>query len=642
MGLFSRYERRILEVFTASLLQPSDLLKETPSDVALIDRVERHLGFLSPNVIKLFRLTLILFDGAALLLRGRRFVSLDPKGREEYMSRWKESRFYLRRVLYRLIESICYLNYYAVPEISKKIGFVPPPIAPRSKPVAYLDEKDLKGNDLWLRADVCVVGSGAGGAVVAKELAEKGRSVVILEEGSYFHIQDFGREPMDVVQRLYRNAGTEATLGLPLIILPTGKAVGGTTIINSGTCFRLPDPIIARWREEFGLKDLTSEGLKPYFDKVEDHLHVEPVADEVLGKNARIFARGLEKMGLKGAPLRRNVIKCSGAGMCCFGCPTDAKQSVDLSYLPRAIEKGAKLLTHCCVETVVPKGDHGGSVIARAVSSETGKQVGTVHVDARVVVLAAGTLNTPRLLRRNHIAIHNSHIGRHLSIHPAGKIIALFDEEVRGWEGVPQGYYYDGLSSSGINFEGIFTPPSFGSFNLSLPPRKHREVMEQYRHLASFGFMVTDEARGWIRWLPNGDPVIYYSIRRKEVGKFVKALRFISKVFLSAGAREIFTGLRQLPIVTQETGLKGFDQLMEYRDVRRTDFELAAFHPLGTCRMGADPSRSVVDSYGEVHGLKNLFVADGSIFPSPLGVNPQETIMAFATRTAEYIHTQRL
>ena len=165
--------------------------------------------------------------------------------------------------------------------------------------------------------------------------------------------------------------------------------------------------------------------------------------------------------------------------------------------------------------------------------------------------------------------------------------------------------------------------------------------MEQFDHLACFGFMVTDEGRGWIRWLPNGDPIIYYSIRRNEIGKFVKALRFMSEVFLAAGAREIYTGLRPIPIVTPETGLKGFDRLMESRSVRRTDFELAAFHPLGTCRMGADPSRSVVNSYGEVHGYKNLFIADGSVFPSPLGVNPQETIMAFATRTAEHIHAKR-
>ena len=635
MVSLTRYERRILSAFAATLLPKTGLLSETPEEVRLVEKVQQHLGYLPRNVRFIFRLALVLFESGGILYGGRPFSFLKEPEKERYLQIWKKSFVYSMRLLVKLIESVCYMNYYAHPEVSKKLGFVPPPIRHSSNLPPFIDSPD---KDLFLKADVCVIGAGAGGAVVAKELAEKGRSVVILEEGGYFNINDFGKDPLETLQKIYRNGGLQLTLGFPCILLPTGRAVGGTTIINSGTCFRLPEKVFARWQREFGLTDVRSEGLAPYFDRVEEHLHVVPVEEEVLGNNSKVFRRGLERLGFKGASLRRNVKECKGSGMCCFGCPTDAKQSVHLSYIPRAIEKGAKLFAHCRAENIFPRLEHGGEVVGRFRDPITGKHGKTIRVDAKVIVLAAGTLNTPHLLRKNHIAIFNRHIGRHLTIHPASKVMALFDEEIRGWEGVPQGFSFDGMASEGILFEGAFTPPSASSINLSLPPRLHKEVMEKFRHLAAFGFLMSDEGRGWIRWLPNGDPVAYYSIRRKEVAKFVKAHRFLTEVFLAAGAKRVFPCLPGIPEVTSTADLKKFDRIRVWRN----DLELSAFHPLGTCRMGADPDESVVDSYVEMHYVKNLFIADGSIFPSPLSVNPQETIMAFANRTADYIDRERL
>lgn len=625
MNLLSRFESKILASFCGTLIKGSPSNAEN----SLARLVENHLQYLSKNLRASFRFALILIHLGSVLFYGRFFTSLKPPQSENYLEKWRKSPLYPFRLLYKMLESVVYMNYYAQPEVNLRLGFTPPPVRAPVDPSPY---EEVPDKDLFLTADVCVIGSGAGGAVVAKELAEKGHSVVILEEGSYFTSKDFGKEPLEIVQRLYRNAGMQVSMGLPCILLPTGRAVGGTTIINSGTCFRLPDRVISRWQKEFGLTDLTSEKLEPYFEKVEKNLHVAPVTEPVLGNNAKIFRRGLEKMGLQGAPLLRNAKDCQGAGMCCFGCPNDAKQSVHLSYLPKAIEAGARLFPRCRAEKIISRQEHGGEVHGYFEEKKT-----WIRVDAKVIVLAAGTFHTPYLLRKNQLADYNKHIGRHLSIHPAVKVIGLFDEEIRGWEGVPQGYCYDGLSSEGICFEGIFTPPSFGSANLDLPPRLHQEVMDQFTHLASFGFMVTDEGRGWIRWLPNGDPVIYYSLTRREVAKFVKGIRFISEAFLQAGARQVFTGLKPLPMITPEKGAQAFDQA----SFHRSDLQIAAFHPLGTCRMGADLSQSVVNSVGEVHGVKNLFIADGSIFPSPLGVNPQETIMAFATRIADYIDHER-
>lgn len=622
------YERRILAVLAETLLPKTEILTESPKEIGVLERAERHILLCTRNIRWAFRLTLWGLEFGALLRNGRRLTRLSPEKRLRRLEAWRLSRLYVKRLLFKLVESSIRMSYYSHPRICQKLGYEPPPARRRVELPKHFDVPD---QDLFVKTDVCVIGAGAGGAVIAKELAEKGRSVALIEEGGYFSINDFGVEALEIVEKIYHNAGTQMTLGIPCIILPTGRAVGGTTIINSGTCFRLPEKIFERWQREFGLSNLKPETFKPYFDRVEKHLNVVPVSEEVLGNNSKIFRRGLESLSLKGFPLLRNVQDCRGAGMCCFGCPNDAKQSVQLSYIPQAIEKGAKLFVHCRVEQIIPKLQHGGEVIGRFVGTSR-----TIRVDAKVVVLAAGTLKTPYLLRKNHIALHNPHVGRHLTIHPTGKIIGLFDEEIRGWEGVPQGFCYDGMAEEGILYEGAFTPPSFGSVSLGLPPKEHKEVMERYAHAASFGFLISDEGRGWIRWLPNGDPVISYNIRRRELQKYVKGIRFLTEVFLAAGARKIFTGLGSLPVVTPETGISGFDGLR----VRRTDLDIAAFHPLGTCRMSSDPGQGVVDSNGEVHGVRNLFISDGSIFPSSLGVNPQETIMAFANRTADFIHAR--
>ncbi|MBI3541252.1 MAG: GMC family oxidoreductase [Deltaproteobacteria bacterium] len=623
------YENRILRSFTSTLG-----LTEIPSEGDLLVRIRAHLRYFSGNLRFLFRLALTLFELGGLFYRGRPFSFLNPSQQAKYLEFWREIPFYPFRLLFQFLRTVSYMNYYSHPAINQKMGFEPPQPKPRSRPLPL---PETPQEDLFLKADVCVIGSGAGGAVVAKELALKGRSVVLLEEGGSINTHQFGKDPLEILQKLYRNTGLQVTMGLPCIVIPTGRAVGGTTVINSGTCFRLPDEVLQRWQNEFGLT-VTPDQLAPYFDRVEEHIHVEPVGEEILGNCGKLFRAGLEKMGLKGEPLLRNVKDCQGSGMCCFGCPVDAKQAVHLSYIPQAIEHGAKLYTHCRVEKINPRQGHGGEVIGFFRDPQTGRPGAKIRVDANVVVVAAGTLETPHLLRKNQIVLHNPHVGRHLTIHPASKVLALFDEEVRGWEGVPQGYAYYGMKEEGITFEGIFTPPSTGSISLELPAALHKEVMEKYRHIASFGFMVTDEGRGWIRWLPSGDPVAYYSITRHEVTKFIKGLRFLTEVFLNAGAKRVFTGLSQLPVVTPEMGVQAFDKLK----VHRSDLTVVAFHPLGTCRMGEDPSQSVVNSFGEVHGVKNLFIADGSIFPSPLGVNPQESIMAFATRTADFIDRERL
>ena len=221
---------------------------------------------------------------------------------------------------------------------------VPSPEAP--SPGGIVDGAGISGERV-VRADACVIGSGAGGAVVAKELAEAGMSVVLLEEGRHHSAAEFTARPRDMLPRLYRDAAQHATFGRPPILLPLGRAIGGTTLVNSGTCFRTPDAVLERWRTEFGLDELTPEALAPHVERVERELNVARVPAELAGANAHVARRGAEQLGWSGDFVRRNVRGCVGSGVCAYGCPADAKQHVGVTYVPRPTPRARRRTPAC-------------------------------------------------------------------------------------------------------------------------------------------------------------------------------------------------------------------------------------------------------------------------------------------------------
>jgi choline dehydrogenase-like flavoprotein len=308
--------------------------------------------------------------------------------------------------------------------------------------------------------------------------------------------------------------------------------------------------------------------------------------------------------------------------MCIFGCPTDAKRSTNVSYIPRALSAGATLITGARVEKILVEN-------GRAV----GVQAGDVTVRAKAVVVACGALITPVLLQRNGIGTRSGQLGRNLSLHPSAGVGALFDESIRGWDAIPQGYAIYEFAEEGILFEGAFMPPDLGAASLPFFGQRLVEVVERYDRFACFGFMIEDTSRGRVRPGPGGRPLITYVCNDEDVAKLKRGVELLARCYFAAGARAVF------PMVA------GFDELHSPADLERfrathvhaRDFELTAYHPLGTCRMGVDPRRSVVNPDHEVHDLPGLFVTDGAAVPSSLGVNPQVTIMALATRAAERI-----
>jgi len=274
-----------------------------------------------------------------------------------------------------------------------------------------------------LEVDVVVVGSGAGGAPVACELAKRGRSVIVLEEGGYRPSSTYPPLAFEALTELYRDAGVVASVGRPVVMIPVGKLVGGSTVINSGTCVRIPGFVHERWKQLYSMPDdLDEAALAPLYDRVEEVISVQAVTPDILGANNDVARRGAEALGWSGGFLPRNYAGCVGSNRCAFGCPADAKQAMHLTYLPQAVEAGARVISGARVEKVTFQNGVATGVVAR-VTDEQGRSKRLV-VKARKVVVAAGTFYTPLLLRASGVRHRN--LGRRLTLHPAVKISGLF------------------------------------------------------------------------------------------------------------------------------------------------------------------------------------------------------------------------
>jgi choline dehydrogenase-like flavoprotein len=461
------------------------------------------------------------------------------------------------------------------------------------------EQRVVRGEELTgrvrMRADAVVVGTGAGGAVVAYELAAAGLSVIMLEEGELLKPSDFTARPRDLTPRFYRDGGQTATLGTPPIALPLGKAVGGTTIVNSATCYRTPPALLERW----GL--WTADELEPYLRRVERIYGVAQIPRDVAGRNAHLMERGAHALGWSGEYLHRAARGCIGSGVCAVGCPSGGKQHTANTYVPRAWDEGAVLVTSASALSVIP----GEGVRAKLPR-------GRLRVDADLVVVAAGTIGTPVLLKRS--GIRHPDLGRNLSIHPATGVWAEFDEDVDMAKGVPQAYAIDEFAQDGIMLEGWTGPPDM--LALAQP-----HLAPHWRRLAQAGLMIRDDSRGRVHVVA-GRPVLRYDVNDTDRHRLNEAIRRAAELELAAGATKVHLPIAHAQPVTDADDVP---------HAKAKDLLLTAFHPLGTAAAGKVVDKDLMLEPG-------LMVADGSVVPSALGVNPQLTIMALATRAA-HVHT---
>ncbi len=595
-----------------------------------VEKVERFLSLSPPSVARGYRAMLLAIDAWTLAAERARLASLSDERVLALLERWRTGDV-ARRTMVRMLTAPLKIAHYNDPKMYSDVGCRYGSLPVRAEEPRWMERvtaaSDLD-SDETLECDVVVVGTGAGGAVVAKELAEQGHAVVLLEEGDYNTRADFNGHAAEMQRKMYRDMGATLSVGNAVIPIPLGRTVGGTTAINSGTCYRTPDRVLRDWVEELGLDELAPDKLAPYFARVEATLGVAPAEAKYLGGVARVIARGCDALGYQHAPLRRNAPECDGQGVCCFGCPTDAKRSTNVSYVPMALKAGATLLTGLRVERVMVDGGHAVGVVASA--RLPGGERRTVTVRARATVVSCGSLLTPLLLEASGIGTSSGQLGRNLSIHPALAVMALFDEKLDGGNAIPQGYSIEHFHDEGILFEGAFAPLDLAAASFTMIGPRFVELLEKYDRLACFGVMIEDVSRGRVRRGPGGRPLVTYSLVDHDVARLKRAVEILARVYFAAGARTV------IPLVHRFDELHGPADLdrLRHAKLHARDFELSAYHPLGTARMGRDPKRSVVGPDHQVHDTPGCYVVDGSVVPSSPAVNPQITIMTLATRAA--------
>ncbi len=503
----------------------------------------------------------------------------------------------------------------------------------------YFSARDERpeGGKLVLDCDVVVVGSGAGGSVVATELAEAGWRVIVLEEGANIPSELHGQmRPSESLRHAWRDGAMVVTVprgDSPAINVTMGKCVGGSSVLTGGVCFRIPGAVLRDWREDLGLESFTEREMEPFHAHVERAIHVEEVPEEMRSRGTRLFWEGATRLGLEMKPMRRNTKGCEGCGRCNFGCPHGAKLSVDLSYLPRAVEQGAQVWSHALVERIVVKDGRAVGVRGRLLNREGGKPGDALEVRAKRVVIAAGAWHTPVLLMDSGLG-NPRFVGKKLTLHPAFRVIARFDTPVRGWQGALQSAWSDSYEHHGITYTGLFIPPGVLGATMPGVGVEHTRNAGRIDHLAMFGGLLHDEGGGEIHrvpsWLGGGrEPIVTYRMSERDRARIPLLVRTMARAFFEAGAREAY-----LPIL----GLRGVtaDELdrVPLETIAASRIECASQHPLGSATMGSAAKRSVVDEEGRVWGVGGLHIADGSVVPTSLGVNPQLSIMSLATRIA--------
>jgi choline dehydrogenase-like flavoprotein len=624
--------RATLTALADSILPHGGELEPGASDVDVAGQLDTYLDRCAPGTRGIVNLLLTAFNLSSIGSRhARPFRLLGPAAREAYLLDCEKSKIRLRREALIALKALILMFFCSDDRIKPLIGYDGQPYKKVERDPGVVELKVTQPDQgFYETADVVVVGSGAGGAVAAKELAEAGLKVIVLEEGEHFDRRDFTGSPPERLRRFYRGNGLTFTNGVPTISLPIGRGVGGSTLINSGTCFRTPDFVLDAW-------GMDRAELEPLFEDVEETLSVAAVGADIMGANGEVMDRGRRELGYSGGPIRRNARGCHGSGVCAFGCPLDAKLGMHVTYLPLAVRAGARIMSGCRVDGLVMESGRAVGVRGSIVDPETGavQRDARFEVRAQRVILAAGAIYTPVLLQRQGVANSSRQVGRNLRIHPGCGVLGVFDQDLRAWKGVMQSYYVDEKLRDGILVEATYPPPGVGysAGGVGGKGRDLKDFLARYHQTAAAGLIISDSGTGRVRALPGGSLRMTYKLSGDDLRKTLEGIRLTAEIYLAAGAQEVHTLLPGLPAVRKR------EELSWITDGRWTaaDLKLSAYHPMGTCRMGKDSRSSVVDEFGRAHDVPGLVITDASILPGSTYVNPQITIMALAARSARHL-----
>ncbi|MDB5099964.1 MAG: family oxidoreductase [Cyanobacteria bacterium RYN_339] len=493
-----------------------------------------------------------------------------------------------------------------------------------------IQAKDVTG-DRREEADVVIIGSGAGGGTMANELTAAGLKVVILEEGKYQTREDFHQREDKAFSRIYGGRGLESSEDTSVNVL-YGKLVGGTTVLYWGDSYRTPPERLAKW----GFDEAT---MAPFFDHVEKLVNVQLPGDRLVNENNRLLVEGARKLGWKVEKIPgARTEACTNSGHCLQGCSYDAKQSQLVTNIPRALSRGAVLYADCRARKLIVEN-------GRAVGVEATIGSAKLTVRSKAVVLSAGGVGTPRFLLSAGQANSSGMVGKNLYLNPGPMTFSAFPEAVRMWHGVPATWAVEEFRKTVYDPQGRYVRGGYLLMANNLQPgtagcvipgfgAKHRAWMARFEHLAGTYAILDDENPGELTVDAAGKPAFNYTVRGNDVLKCRDFLANSARLMLAAGAEEVLIPDSRFTTIRKASEV---DAKIAEADLSPGSMVFGGPHPLGTCRMGEDAKTSVVDMRCESHDLKGLFVADGSIFPTSVGVDPSLSIMAFAARTATYV-----
>ncbi len=491
--------------------------------------------------------------------------------------------------------------------------------------MAHIDGRTAKG-DLELAADIVIVGSGPAGCAVAREAAARGARVIVVEAGPWVSPDDYPLSAFGAMSALYRDMGSSIAFGASPIPFLQGRMVGGSSPINGAICWRMPRDVHDSWcAADPALRDaLAWETIEVVTDEIEARLNVGPTAASIAGRKNQLMAIGAEALGIEHRPIRRNVRDCEGLGRCMQGCPRGHKLSVDATLLADALRHDTTVLSSAEVHQICHDGRRATGIIARADAG------GTVRVNARqAVILAASAIQTPALLLRSNL--HHGPVGENLQCHPGVSMAGRFREPVRMWEGATQGHEAIGLRSQGLKFEALGFDLTVLAARLDGVGSDLARSIADMAHWVDWGAAIRASARGRVR-IVFGRSVVTFTPTKRDIDLMRRGLRVMGEMMFAAGAEHVAPGVRGYASRVDDPG--DLAELERSGPTRASAYTAAITHMFGTCRMGSDPATNVVRPDFRHHTIESLYVADSSVFPTGLGVNPQISIMALAALCA--------
>ncbi len=541
------------------------------------------------------------FDAA-----GKTFHRQPPEMRERQIAAWRDSGASFQRDLIKYFESLTTLALHSRDDLAAMAA---------QKPAA---DKQIVSNHVLatvpheLSSQIVVVGSGPGGAITACLLAEAGREVLLLEEGEYLGLGSCKSFSVEEMVQKYRNGGQTVAMGENKIAYVEGRCVGGGSEINSGLYHRTPAAILETWRNEFRVDGLTEQEMRPFFEACEKDLSVSSAPGDLPPPSEKLRA-GAAKLGWKSLEVPRWYRYEAGDTDPAAG----RRQSMTETFVPRFLRAGGTLLPRTRAESISLD---GGKFVVHGHHAASGR----VNITAETVFLAGGAVQTPAILRRSGIT---DNIGDSLRLHPTIKVVAKFPDTVNlPGMGVPSHQVKE--FSPRFSFGCSISSPGYLALALLEHPSQALAVADEWPKMATYYGMITGEGRGTVRPLPVfRDPLVRYTLTRGDLRDLSEGLKKLCDVLFAGGATALFPGVAGSP------ELKSPDDLKKLPDSLASGLaSLMTIHLFSSCPMGEDRSKCATDSFGRVHGFKNLYVADASLLCTAPGVNPQGSVMAVARR----------